>query len=75
MLIPQQAQCETARWQGSQRISLAQLRRQLAEPSTIPDSTRQRLVELAQRVARIQAMGDEYARVELSAAAVAAVAG
>ena len=73
MLIPQQAQRETGRWQGSPRISFAQLRRQLANPSSIPDGHRQRLQDLAKRLARVKALGDEYTRVELSDAAAAAV--
>ena len=73
MLIPQQAECENGRWQGSRRISFAQVRRQLANPSQIPDGHRQRLLDLAKRLARVKALGDEYTRVELSDAALAAV--
>lgn len=73
MLIPQQAQRKTGRWQGSPRISLAQLRRHLADPSSIPDGHRQRLLDLAKRLARVKALGDEYSRVELSDEAAAAV--
>jgi hypothetical protein len=73
MLISQQAQRETGRWQGSPRISFAQLRRQLANPSSISDGHRQRLLDLAKRLARVKALGDEYSRVELSDAAATAV--
>ena len=73
MLVPQQAQRETGRWQGSPRISFAQLRRQLANPSQVPDGHRQRLQDLAKRLARVKALGDEYSRVELSDAAAAVV--
>ena len=73
MLISQQAQSGTGRWQGSPRISFAQLRRQLANPSEIPDGHRQRLQELAKRLARVKALGDGYSRVELSDEAAAAI--
>ena len=73
MLIPRQAKRETGRWQGSPRIGFAQLRRQLANPSQIPDGHRQRLLDLAGRLARVKALGDEYSRVELSDAAVQAL--
>ncbi len=72
MLVPQQAQRETGRWQGSPRIGFAQLRRQLANPSRIPDGHRQRLLDLARRLARVKALGGEYSRVSLSDAAAAA---
>jgi hypothetical protein len=74
MLISQQAQSETGRWQGSPRISFAQLRRQLANPSEISDGHRQRLQELAKRLARVKALGGGYSRVELSEQAAAAIA-
>ena len=73
MLVPQQAQRETGRWQGSPRISFAQLRRQLANPSDIPDRHRQRLLDLAKRLARVKALGDEYSGLEMSDAAAAVV--
>lgn len=73
MLISQEAQSETGRWQGSPRISFAQLRRQLANPSEISDGHRQRLQDLAKKLARVKALGDGYSRVELSDAAAAAV--
>jgi hypothetical protein len=73
MLISQQDRSEARRRQGSPRIDFAQLRRQLASPSEIPDGHRQRLLELAGRLARVRALGDEYCRVELSDAAAAVV--
>ena len=73
MLIPQQPKCEMGQWQGSHRVSLTQVRRQLASPSEMQDGHRQRLLELARRLARVKALGDEYSRVDLSDAAALAV--
>jgi len=50
------------------------MRRRLAEPSNLCDGYRQRLLELSQRLARVQALGDEYARVEFSGYASSAIA-
>jgi hypothetical protein len=66
MLIPQSAQPDVARRQGSKAGSLAELRRALARPSRITDGTRQRLLDLARRLAAVRRLGDEYARVALS---------
>lgn len=65
MLIPQ-SRSESHDKQGRLRTDFAELRRQLADPSHISDVSRQRLVKLAQRLARIQTGGDEYRRVDLS---------
>ena len=51
------------------------MRRRLSDPSSLSDGNRQRLAELARRLARVQALGDEYVRVEFSGAAMAALAG
>jgi len=72
MLISQAVECERPRMQGGPEAGLAELRRQLADPSTLSDGNRQRLLELARRLARVQALGDEYARVEFSRQAAAA---
>lgn len=72
MLIPHQAESETDPRHG-RRESFAQLRRQLSKPSELSDGNRQRLLELARRLARIQALGDEYARVDFSESAAAAI--
>jgi len=72
MLVPREAQCETPRPQGSGRASLAELRRQLTDPSTINDGCRQRLLELASRLAQVRALGHEYVRVGFSEQAAAA---
>lgn len=73
MLISQEAQGERPRRQGGTGAGLAELRRQLADPSSLDEGNRQRLLELARRAARVQALGDEYGRVELSEQAAAAV--
>jgi len=73
MLISQRGASRQTGGQGRPPVSLADLRRQLASPSAHADARRQRLLELARRLARIQALGDEYARVELSADAKAAL--
>jgi hypothetical protein len=66
MLIPQEAQCQSARLQGSGRTEMAELRRRLESPSGLTLKHRQRLMEIVQRLARVQALGDEYTRVGLS---------
>ncbi len=73
MLIPRQAESETAARHGGPHATFAELRRRLAEPSKIDDGHRQRLLELARRSARIQALGDEFARVEVSRFVTAAL--
>jgi hypothetical protein len=73
MLIPQQAQRERPRSQGSDRGRDAELRRRLANPSELTDGDRQRLLELASRLARVQALGNEYVRVAISPEASAAI--
>ncbi|MBN1553327.1 MAG: hypothetical protein JXA11_01170 [Phycisphaerae bacterium] len=57
---------ETATEQGRSGVDFAHLRRRLGDPASLDDRDRQRLMELARRVARVRAMGDEYLRVELS---------
>jgi len=66
MLIPQLTRRETGGGQGGPRIGLAELRRELAMPSNVSDGVRQRLLGLAERLARVQALGDEYAGLALS---------
>jgi len=75
MLISQEAQGGMAREQGRTEIHLAELRRQLADPSSMDDGNRQRLLELARRLARVQALGGEYSRVGFSPEAAAAICG
>lgn len=66
MLGTQNVPVGLTRRQGSRGIDLAELRSQLASPSSFEDGHRQRLLELSQRLARVQALGNEYARLELS---------
>lgn len=73
MLIPQQAQCDSGGVQGRRRTSFAELRSEVASPSRISDGVRQRLLELAARLARVQGLGDEYSRVDFSRQAAAAL--
>jgi hypothetical protein len=73
MLISQEVRSQTSPAQGSVRGGLAELRRQLAEPSALSDGNRQRLLELARRLARVQSLGDEYVRVGFSDSATDAL--
>ncbi len=66
MLVSQTAHSEADSGQGSPGVGLAELRRRLAKPSRLSDGHRQRLLELERRLARVQALGNEYARLELS---------
>ncbi len=66
MLISQQAALGEGRRQGRKAASLAELRAMLSRPSRLSDGHRQRLLDLSQRLAAVQVLGDEYARVELS---------
>jgi len=73
MPISQKAQCLAKRRQGSRRIDMAELRRLLARPSDLDDGHRQRLLDLSRRLARVQALGNGYARVTFSEHAAAAL--
>ena len=73
MLISQTVQCELRGRQGRPQATFAELRRELASPSTFSDGQRRRLLELAGRLARVQALGDGYARVSLSPHARSAI--
>ena len=66
MLISQQVQLDKGRRQGGRAASLAELRTMLSRPSSLSDGHRQRLLDLTQRLAAVQVLGDEYARVEVS---------
>ena len=52
--------------QGCRKVSLAELRCALASPSDLSEHCRQRLVDLAKRLHRIQGLEDQYTQVELS---------
>ena len=73
MLISQNAEGKASGRQGCHTVSFAELRKRLAGPSGINDVYRQRLLDLAKVVTRVQALGDEYARIELSEHATTAV--
>jgi hypothetical protein len=66
MLISQQVQLDKGRRQGSRAASLAELRTMLSRPSRLSDGHRQRLLDLTQRLAAVQVLGDEYDRVDVS---------
>jgi hypothetical protein len=74
MLISQQAQGGMPQPNGSAPGHLAELRRQLADPSSVSDGSRQRLRELARRLTRVRALGGEYGRVGFSDSARTALA-
>ena len=73
MLIPQGVGDESDRRHGGRRVSLAELRSQLDRPSCLDNGHRQRLLDLAQCLARVQALGDEFVRVQFSSSASAAL--
>lgn len=54
-------------------VKLDELRSCLAEPSRLTDQHRQRLLDLVRRLDRVRALGDEYAGVQLSDGAAAAL--
>lgn len=74
MLVPQQVG-KPRRGQGRPRVSIAELRRQLSSPQAASSGHRQRLLELANRLARIRLLGNELNRVDLSPHARAMLAG
>ena len=75
MLIPQRGIAESSSRQGGRTVTLSELRKSLSEPRKLTDWHRQRLLELAQRLSRVQGLGDEYARVDLSNLAWASLQG
>ncbi len=74
MLVPQQVG-KPRRGQGRSRVSIAELRRQLSSPQTASSGQRQRLLELANRLASIRLLGNELNRVDLSSHAKAMLSG
>ena len=73
MFIPQEARSGPRRRHGGPRVRLAELRRSLARPAATDAVHRQRLLDLAQRAARVQALGDDYTGVGLSQYVLAAL--
>ena len=72
MLPSKDAQSEHPKRYGDRSGTLAELRSLQERPSQLRDGHRQRLRDLAQRVARVQALGGEYRRVGLSESAIKA---
>jgi len=73
MLIPRRAKCGTRNRHGGRDVSLAEVRRLVVAPLAMNERHRQRLLNLAQRLARVRALGDEYAGIELSEYVTAAM--
>ena len=71
MLVSQKAHREVASGNGIPAIGLAELRSQMANGASLDDAHRQRLQKLAQRLARVQALGDEYVGITFSPMAAA----
>ena len=74
MLVSQRQASGSCMEHGCFRTTLAELQRHGAAPSDYQDGLRQRLLVLAQRLARVQSLGDEYARVAFSQHAEAVLA-
>jgi len=66
MLATQRPVSGSSGGQGSLRAILAELEHQSRAPSSSEDGLRQRLLVLARRLGRVQALGDEYAGISLS---------
>lgn len=66
MLVSQSPNQTGCLRQGSLQATLAELASHGAAPSARSDGLRQRLLEIAERLARVQGMGSEYARIGLS---------
>ncbi len=73
MLISSKARGNSGSRYGNRPIRIAELRRHLAGPSQLSDGHRQRLLDLVQRVGRVQDLGGEYSRVSLSESVVTAL--
>jgi len=58
---------------GGGRPGLAELRRELARPSELPENCRRRLESLALRLGELQGLDKTYTRVRLSEYATAAM--
>ena len=74
MLIHQEARSDAVGRHGRRPVGLSELREYLARPSQMHDGHRQRLLELASRLARVQALMGEHARVDFSKVARLALA-
>ena len=67
MLVSQRSVSGPGEGQGCLRSVRAELARRGAESVGGPDGLRQRLLALSRRLARVRALGNEYARVAFSA--------
>lgn len=67
MLIPHRAGADVPDEHGCPSFGVSDLRARLMDPTDLDVRDRQRLMSLANRLARVQALGGEYARVEFSA--------
>lgn len=72
MLTSQQVHREANTEQGRSQAPLDELRDHLARPTAMDEANRQRLMVLANRLARVQALGGEFCRVAFSPEAAAA---
>ncbi len=73
MLVSQKASRGSRGQQGRCPTGLTELRSRLGSQSSLDDGHRQRLLELAGRLARVKALGNDYARLELSGFVVSAM--
>ena len=73
MLIPQQPQSQTGRWQGSRRISLRRCGANWPTHHRFPMDTGSAWWIWRSGWRRVKALGDEYTGIELSEAAAEAV--
>lgn len=74
MLVSQRCVSGSGDGQGCLRAALAELQRGQAASKDCEDGLRQRLLVLAQRLSRVQALGNEFARVTFSEHVEAALA-
>ena len=73
MLCPQKVRCKAAGGNGISAIGFDELRKKLANETSLSDAHRQRLLDIGKRLARVQAYGTEYAGISLSPMAAAVV--
>jgi hypothetical protein len=73
MLTREAAPCEPVGRHGGPTVRLAELRSRLGDPNSIRGTHRQRLQDLAERLAAVRARRGEYARVMFSEQAAAAL--
>ena len=74
MLVSQRQVSGSCMEHGCFSATLAELQRSGAAPSNNKDGLRQRLLVLAERLAQVQSLGGEYARVAFSEHAEAVLA-